>query len=216
MNRFDIILGKKPSPSKLAEKRSPYFMGIDVSFRNEMAIVVGHFAEGVFYVDSSHSFDLYRLERQVVEIRDRYVSDVQELVQPFFGRCDQNGEILSYALKKYRIPCDVVRVNSSWLRGICELRSHFGIRFVESQRRYPDHSFNLAVSLAVDYLKDKEILTQKRNICAGTEVSLVVDYQKRYICAGTGHGSCKGNTVCDPDNVCFTEATLACGRSKYD
>jgi len=26
------------------------------------------------------------------------------------------------------------------------------------------------------------------------------------ICRGTGHGSCKGDTPCDPKNACFTQA----------
>lgn len=29
---------------------------------------------------------------------------------------------------------------------------------------------------------------------------------KPNICLGTGHGSCKGDTICDPDNVCFRPA----------
>ena len=157
MNRFDIILEKEPPPSMPI---SPYFMGIDLGFSLDSSITVGHFEDIehslCFYVDSHHIFsDLSYAEivYQIAKIRTCFDG-------VFFGRCDHTAE-LDDILQICRIPCDHVNVNSSWLRDLYEQSSYYGIRLNYGPYNPDDphdHSFAMALSLAIDYAKDKTIL----------------------------------------------------------
>jgi hypothetical protein len=57
MNRFDILL-KKPAPPPLPVPLKPpidYYMGIDIGFRTETAIVITHKEAGKIFIDYAKS-----------------------------------------------------------------------------------------------------------------------------------------------------------------
>jgi hypothetical protein len=154
MDRYSIALGKRPPPKSPPKEQSPYFMGIDVGVSSPTAIIVGHI-HGFMGVQRAFIVDYY----ETISSTDAFSKYPAIFSKPITAKLDNNyaSGMVRHVLNSLGIASETITQNKSFKETLYQTCEQMDLRYNKDVFSFNqvtfDDSFDLALSLAVDYLE---------------------------------------------------------------
>jgi hypothetical protein len=154
MGRYSIALGKQPPPKPPPKEPGPFFMGIDVGVASPTTIVIGHFhdfqgIQRAFIVDCF----------ETISDMDAFSKYPAIFSRPITAKLDNNcmSGMIRHVLNSLGIVSETVTLNKSFKETLYQICGQMNLIYNKISLIQPiavfDDSFDLALSLAVDYLR---------------------------------------------------------------
>jgi hypothetical protein len=149
MNRFAILLGKEPPPAKPV-KKGPYFVGVDVGYReNPTQVALCHLENSDFIVDRVKQNDTMTGVLNAVINWSHQHKDIKIRIDnsPLTG-----GKVeLKQHIENHDISCDIIKLERGWIKTLLNRCDCFRLNISSIKNLEKLDAVYLAMSLALEY-----------------------------------------------------------------